>query len=326
MIGYYVHHHGSGHLTRAEAIARHLTVPVVALSSKEIDSQVFEETVRLDRDDCDPAPQDVTAGGSMHWAPRRDPGLEMRMMQIARFVAERSPAAVVVDVSVEVTAFVRLLGVPVVVVAMPGDRTDLPHQLAYRMADAIIAPWPAELYQPDWLANHLEKTTFTGGISRFDGRRPHRGTSHRSDVLFLTGTGGEGADNSAEMTRFSHDHPDLTVTGLGPAFGTWAEDPWPFLCNAGVVVINAGQGSVADVAAARRPAVVYAQDRPFREQHTTAATLARAELAHVVSGRPRRDEWSDLIRQVPATCPGWARWQTEGAAGRAAAAIEATLR
>ena len=48
----------------------------------------------------------------------------------------------VVDVSVEVAILVRLLGVPVVVMAMPGDRIDAPHDLVYQAADHILAAWP----------------------------------------------------------------------------------------------------------------------------------------------------------------------------------------
>ena len=33
MIGYYIHHHGAGHLNRAISIGAHLRQPVVALTS-----------------------------------------------------------------------------------------------------------------------------------------------------------------------------------------------------------------------------------------------------------------------------------------------------
>ena len=65
------------------------------------------------------------------------------MAQIAAWVATHAPRLMVVDVSVEVTVLVRSMGVPTVVMGMPGVRDDAAHQLAYRLADAIIAPWPA---------------------------------------------------------------------------------------------------------------------------------------------------------------------------------------
>jgi hypothetical protein len=56
------------------------------------------------------------------------------------------------------------------------------------------------------------------------------------------------------------------------------------MCAADVVITHAGQSCVADVAAARRPAIVLPQPRPFDEQHATAETLRRHRLA--VANRP----------------------------------------
>ena len=67
------------------------------------------------------------AHGVLHWAPHHDAGLRGRMALIAQWVADVHPSAAVIDVSVEVAALLRLLGVPVVVVAMPGERIDAPH-------------------------------------------------------------------------------------------------------------------------------------------------------------------------------------------------------
>ncbi|MDH3012271.1 hypothetical protein [Gordonia alkanivorans] len=325
MIGYYVHHQGRGHCSRSAAIAAHLQTDVVALTSAELTEPAFSEVITLDRDDADPAPTDVDAGGLLHWAPSRDAGLRNRMARIADFVGTRRPDAMVVDVSVEVTLFLRLLGVPVVVMAMPGARDDLPHQLAYRAADAIIAPWPGDLYRPDWLTEHLPKTVFTGGISRFDGRPQVCHPTFAADVLVLTGAGGD-PGTSHPATGLAEALPDLKVVGLGPAFGTWVEDPWPFLCSARLAVIGAGQGSVADAATAGRPAVVMPEDRPFAEQRATANTLARSELALVASTWPDVDRWRAIVESVDDSAPMWSRWQTAGAAERAARVVAAVAR
>ncbi|MBA4025849.1 MAG: hypothetical protein C0482_26175 [Gordonia sp.] len=324
MIGYYIHHQGSGHRMRAEAITDRLRVPVVALSSADITSTVFADRITLTRDDLADTPSNVDANGALHWAPRLDDGLRTRMVEIAEFVSVHRPDALVVDVSVEVTALVRLLGVPVVVTAMPGERTDPPHLLTYRLADAIIAPWPKELYQPQWLTPHLHKTTFTGGISRFDGRPVQFDPDCESDVLVLTGTGGA-TTSQAAVSQLAGDHPELTIRGLGPAFGTWNDDPWRELCSARLVVTNAGQGSVADVAVAQKPAVILPQERPFDEQLRTGRNLARAGLAYVAPSWPTAGEWDTILASIPDAAPPWSQWRTAGAAGRAAAAIEAVL-
>lgn len=242
------------------------------------------------------------------------------MRSIAEWVATARPEAVVVDVSVEVAAFLRLLGVPVVVVAMPGDRTDPPHDLVYRLADHIIAAWPRELYEPAWLRRHSPKTTYVGGISRFDGRA--RTSPTDGEILILNGAGGSTLDMTFVNTLATA-HPRFRWSSLGVAGGPWTDDPWPALCSADVVVSSAGQSSVADIATARRPAIVVAAQRPFAEQHALARALADADLALVRFDWPALADWPALVDRARSCDPQrWQRWQTNGAAARAATVIE----
>ena len=274
----------------------------------------------LARDDTGAGSANPTAGGALHWAPLGDDGLRDRMQSLAEWVATARPDAVVVDVSVEVTVFLRLLGVPVIVMAMPGDRTDPPHELVYRLADHIVAAWPRELYAPTWLRTHSAKTTYVGGISRFDGRE--RTSAAGGKVLILNGSGGSTLEMSM-VDALSAAHPQFGWSSLGVAGGPWTDDPWPALCSADVVISSAGQSSVADIAAARRPAIIVAAQRPFAEQHATARALADAELALVRFDWPAPADWPALIDRARSGDPRrWQQWQTDGAAGRAATVIE----
>lgn len=245
------------------------------------------------------------------------------MASIAAWVATHRPSVMVVDVSVEVTLLVRLLGIPVVVVAMPGDRTDVPHELAYRAAEHIVAAWPENLYEPRWLQQHSQKTTYVGGISRFDGRpRPPHPVGDRPGILVLSGAGGADVDID-DVRRCTAAYPEFEWTTLGVTGGVWAEDPWPALCAADVVVSSAGQSSVADIAAAGRPAIIIAAERPFAEQQATAQALHRAGLAVIRPSWPGVANWPRLIDDARSLgADVWDRWQTVGAAARAAAAIE----
>lgn len=325
MIGYYVHHHGFGHLARAISICERMHRPVTVLTSRQVPEQnPFTAVVGLPRDDTTARVSEPTAHGALHWAPHHDPGYGCRMDTIARWVRDAQPEVFVVDVSVEVAAFVRLLGVPVVVMALPGNRDDSAHRLVHQLADQIIAAWPGDLRTPSWLRPHRDKTAYVGGISRFDGRaRRSRGTSEKSsetDVLVLGGADG-GADGGVAVGH------DTAWATLGAAQETWTGDPWPQICAAGVVVTHAGQGCVADVAAAERPAVVIPQPRPFDEQCVTAQVLARHGLAAVATDRPRESEWPALLSAARAIDPAhWRRWQVRDAASRAAEVIEATAR
>jgi UDP-N-acetylglucosamine--N-acetylmuramyl-(pentapeptide) pyrophosphoryl-undecaprenol N-acetylglucosamine transferase len=324
VIGYYIHHQGRGHLHRATTICAQLHQPVTALTSLPLsDCQAFDEVVKLPRDDDADDVTDVSGNGAWHWVPLYDNGLRERMAILADWVATARPTVVVTDVSVEVAALVRLFGVAVVVIAMPGQRDDPPHELAYRMADRIVAPWPAEMYEPTCLAPYQDKTSYVGGISRFDGRQTAPiSTAAPTRVLAMFGAGGSAVD-AASIAGARNSVPEVQWVSLGAPGGLWVDDPWDELCAADVVVAHAGQNSVADIAAARRPAIVIPQDRPFAEQDATAAVLTRERLAVVEPHWPEPSRWPALIARAR-HCDGgrWERWQTSGSAARAAAVIE----
>jgi hypothetical protein len=297
------------------------------LTSLEIPSpHPFASVLALPRDDTDTRPEEPSANGALHWVPHHNDGLTTRMARIARWVEETRPEAVVVDVSVEVALFVRLLGVPVIVMAMPGVRTDGPHSLVYRVADHIVAPWPRELYEPEWLRAYAAKTSYVGGISRFEDcavLQPRQGRS--PTVLVLSGIGGCDFDQSTVDVTASL-VPEVSWKTLGLGGGPRTSDPWPEICAADVVVTHAGQNCVADVAAARRAAIVLPQSRPFNEQHVMAEMLDRHGLAATTSGWPDAATWRCLIAKARASDPNrWERWRTSGAGARATEAIEATV-
>lgn len=327
-IGWYVHHHGLGHLQRMRAVTACLDADVECFSSLPAPDPLPEGVswTQIPRDDdragdLDPAYADPTVRGLLHWAPRGHPGHRERFATIVAALATRPVDAFVVDVSVEVTLLVRLLGVPVVVFTQPGYRDDQPHRLAYAAADTIIAPWPKELLDPGrHLHPHRERVVFTGGISRFDAR--DTGETHvRSDEIVVLGGRGGSAVTAGEIASAQR------VTGrswraLG-ASGTagWTDDPWPMLRSAGVVVSWAGQNAVADVAAAGAPAVFIPQERPFGEQQQTAEALAAAGLAVVEARWPAAGHWPDVLDRAQQLDPDWSRWEVAGAAARAASAI-----
>lgn len=313
MIGLYAHHHGSGHLYRCRSIQAHLEEPSQVLSSRPGADVPLADDAGA-RPDAHP---ELTAGGTLHYAPYHHDGLRRRLAAIAAWVDEHQPTAFYVDVSVETAAFVRLLGVPVVTLAMPGARADAAHQLGYAQAEAIIAAWPTWAPVPAHLAEHADKLHPVGGISRLDpaggpARDPRR-------VVVLYGAGGSDID-PVVWEEIQRACPDHTFEILGGS--NHVADPTDHLRRAGVVVAAAGQNSVADLAVTGAPAVIVPQQRPFGEQHATAALLAREELAVVVDTLPEPDQWPALLARARALPGRWEAWQCHGAARRAADIIQ----
>jgi hypothetical protein len=338
VIGYYIHHHGRGHLSRALAIARELGEPVTGLSSLSRPQDWPGDWLQLPLDELpgesEPgarARAEHDAGGRLHWVPLGSPGLRGRMAAIAGWIDAHRPRAVVVDVSVEVCLLVRLHGVPVVAFVLPGHRDDPAHELGFDVATTILAAWPPEasIGMVTGIPQRIsERIVAVGAISRFEpiSEPVFDARAHRTDeprVLVLAGGGGE--DFGAEAIRMARrETPGWRWTHLGGS-ATWTADPWPHIIAADVVVTHAGQGAVAEVAAARRPAVIIPQSRPHAEQQATGTILAGAAWPAIVTSVMPTSGWPDLLSRARGL-DGWAwrGWNDGGGAARAAREIERT--
>jgi hypothetical protein len=320
MIGYYIHHQGSGHRHRASSVARLADVELTGLSTGPRPAGWTGPWVDLP-DDAGVGPeQDITAHGRLHYVPLGSRGLSARMAMIAAWIDAERPEALVVDVSVEVAVLARLLGVPAVVVAQPGHREDAAHRLAYDVASRIIAPWPRALGGL-WGATpeDLVKTRFVGGISRYAPvADPVVPTAVRR-VVVVNGTGGRGS-SMAEVAAARLASRGWEWIHLDRAHGTWVDDPWPLLCSASVVVSHAGQNLIAEIAAARRPALLLPQDRPFDEQRVMASALEAAGLPALVRDTwPTPAEWPELLDRVGRLDGSrWSSWNDGDGAARVA--------
>ena len=318
LTGWYVHHHGFGHLTRFRAVRPYLAGEVVVFSSLPEPATLPAATrwVHLDADNDrpagapDPAGADPTAGGLLHWAPLGHAGHARRLAVLTAAIAEQRFDRFVVDVSVEVALLVRLLGVATVVVTQPGDRSDGPHRLAYASASRVLAPWPAGAHPA------VPGSVEVGGISRFDGRV--RDAERKPGTVLVLG-----ADFAGHVARAAAATPGTRWQHAGGSVSTWIDDPWVALQRAEVVVAAAGQNSVADLAAAGARAVVVPQSRPFGEQVATGRILADRRLAVVEPVWPDDAAWPAVLGRARALRPDWSRWEVTGAARRAAEAIAA---
>ncbi|MEE8601940.1 glycosyltransferase [Euzebya tangerina] len=304
MIGWYAHHHGRGHVARALAVSAACDEPLTVFSSRPALGVV-------------PLPLDVEAPRSpacaatptppgLHYAPVGVAGVRRRMAIIAAWIDEVDPDLFVVDVSVEVALLVRLLGVPSVVLRQHGRRDDEAHLRAYRSATSLVAPYPRWLedpWVPEWIR---EKTYYSGGFSRFDGRTGERVAArarvglkpHDRVVVVLPGEGGgAGAWPVATAAAAA---PAWNWIALGSGWDGiagpgWVKDPFDWLVAADVVVTHAGHNAVMECAAVGAPMVVIPQDRPYDEQGHKAHRLAEHGLAIVCPRWPDPAAWPLIL-------------------------------
>ena len=325
MIGYYVHHQGRGHLSRLQAVAAHLDAPVVGLSSlpRPVGWPATGSSCRGTTSPCRPVGDDAAASGVLHWAPRHHRGLRARMAALASWI-ERAAAG---------CGGRRRLrgGGPARPAARHPRRGRGPPGRAH-------GPGPPRRLRPRRrpprpVAGGGARPGLAGAVGEQDLvrrwplalRRPAPPPSRPPG-----GCGGScssGAPAGGTPTRRRVEAARTATPGWA-----WTErspdrpspDLWAELCAADVVVTHAGQNAVADVAAARAPAVVVAPTPPLRRAGGDRAgpePVGNRRRAHLVAGP---DRWGDVLdgahRRGGA---GWSRWSTGYGAGRRPPALDA---
>lgn len=335
-VGYYVHHQGAGHRQRARRIAQLLQRPCTLIGTFAGAEMAGASLLDLpdDRmlDAFDGADGSADRPEGLHYAPLGHPGVRARMARMARWIDEADPVLLVVDVSVEVAIFARLLSVPTLVFRLPGLRTDTPHLEAFRAAERIVAPFPEALEEPetpDWVRR---KTVYAGFLGD---EAPNAGPRSR-DIVVLLGRGGEGprVTDLAAAARAVPDRHWHVLGQIGEAapgevpvnlsLHGWVDDVPERMARAGLVVGAAGDGVVAAAAVSGAPFLCLPEPRPHDEQTRKATALARLGAAIVHEGWPAARDWAGLVKKSLALDPRHLSvLSTPQAMARLAAEIEA---
>ncbi|PKG34544.1 MULTISPECIES: hypothetical protein [Psychrobacter] len=168
-IGYYAHHHGSGHCRQADKLAAllppKLRSQMTVFTSLPNDGYHFsaitdEQIVRLSAEDQ--LPEDVLLGragkywqpSSLHYSPVGNRNVQMRSWQLLDEIRQRQIDLMIIDVSAEVAMLCRAASVPYLYVRLAGERDDMPHLNAFAGALGLLTPYPKALEAaatPDWV-------------------------------------------------------------------------------------------------------------------------------------------------------------------------------
>lgn len=168
-IGYYAHHHGSGHCRQADKLASllgpklswQLTV-FTSLSSDSYRFTALTETQIIRLNPEDELLDDVLTGragqywqpASLHYSPVGNSDIQTRSWQILDAIQQRQIDLMIIDVSAEVAMLCRAASVPYLYVRLPGERNDTAHISAFTGAIGLLAPYPKALEAattPDWV-------------------------------------------------------------------------------------------------------------------------------------------------------------------------------
>ncbi|MEE4537011.1 MAG: hypothetical protein V2J51_00770 [Erythrobacter sp.] len=315
-IGYFVHHQGRGHATRAAAIANALIErrPVTLFCAKPdiiagLDPRIeMVELPSLFEPSGGEAPlmAALPAPGTVHCAPLGWPGIREAMALMAGWFAQADPALFLTDVSAELGQFARLCSVPHVAVMQHGERSDPGHMAAYESAVGLLAPYSRDLEQcdrPQWMK---DKTHYAPGVGIDLPSMPDRDAARaklnlpldREIVCVVAGGGGTdmptapltlGARDDAQSLWFTigrfasewHETPPGNLVHNG-----WVDNPMDWIAAADRIVSSCGNTTVHSVLAAGKPWVVVPEWRYFDEQVCKAEVLDRAGLAAVAKTWP----------------------------------------
>lgn len=324
-IGYYVHHHGAGHLTRAKAIAAASDWPITLIGTGIGSAGIDLPDDRPVSGQFGGDDGEIFRPSALHYAPTDHDGVRRRVAMISQWIASAQPALMLVDVSVEVAMLARLASVPTVYVRLNGLREDAPHLDAFRAAAALLAPF-AEALEPDATPAWVRaKTIYHAGITTAPIPSPVRAKS----ILVVFGRGG-GIGDGETLAQAAQACPDWHWRVIGPAtppnaipanleFAGWVDGAAAEIASASLIIGAAGDGLVSAVLASDKAFICIPEARPFGEQQATATRLGQLGAAVVLPQWPPPASWPRLI-DAACTAPATARRALHQANGAASAA------
>ena len=283
---------------------------------------------------------------SYHYAPYYSDAYRQRAVAIANWVEQTKPTAVIVDVSSEITQYLRFLGVPVIGVRQHGDRSDFPHLCGYDAAYKLFVPYP-ELLEfsgvPSWVR---DKTIYSPGFSRYSNRYETKLVARQKlnltvtqkVVLVINGNGGgkHSLDKIAAAAAVTPQWRWLVVGEVdrnrvrlskNVSVLGWVEDTYLYLKAADVAIASGGHNTVMEIATARVPFLCIPEPRPFDEQLIKAEILQKLGLCLVETAFPHASSIEFILDELKnADVSKWSEIMAVDGAAQAAKAIEAEVK
>ncbi|MGD1920615.1 MAG: glycosyltransferase, partial [Pleurocapsa sp.] len=276
---------------------------------------------------------------SFHYAPYYSNAYRQRAVILANWVAQTNATAVVVDVSAEITQYLRFLGVPVIAVRQHGDRSDYPHIAGYDAAYRTLAPYPEILECgdiPSWIR---EKTIYCPGFSRYSERvlskadaRAQLNISSQQQVAEVFNCKGGAKHSLSTVVQAALSTPqwlwlivgqtdrDCQIVPDNVSVTGWCEDTYPYLKAADLAIASGGHNTVMEIGTARIPFLCIPESRPFKEQQIKAQKLQNLGLCEVRQAFPTIDSLEFVFSRLQEIDVG--RWDEIMAADGALQAAE----
>ena len=308
-IGYFVNNHGSGHLNRLYCLDRELR-------SRAIDYKLYvfaEHINKIYKLDLAPNTKFVKLpvgnwdNKKKHLAYHSLPSNYIEYFSpIVKCCIDNKIDTFVSDLSVEVGLAVRLHVKKLIYVLLHGARIDITHELIFTEADKLLVPFSGVLQ--DGYFKEIDRKfgiKYSGGFLKFQYQPqtdlfPVEYCHHRKNILIILGTGGDNFDSD----YINVDPSQYNVVVLGKEHISNITtipfaNPYNYLRCADVVVGNAGDSIMHEVAYFNKPYICIPEERPFEEQIIKGDMLEKYNFALLSTWQSFLSE--DLQRLKPQT-------------------------
>ncbi|TLV03975.1 glycosyltransferase [Dyadobacter luticola] len=233
-----------------------------------------------------------------------------RAKALAEAIAHFKPKAFYCDGVPELAIMVRGMGVPVVLIHLPGNVMSDPTQVfAHELADHIIAHFPSSLEQANF--SFISKTYYSGYISQYAGRAlTSSSRPHFDQVTVLLGY--DNYDETVLQNITKDQSTQFTIVGNKRDFDVGANctllGPVKDIREAitGEVVISAaGQNTIAELLSMKKRLILLPEPRPYDEQVVHAKVLAEQHIALLAQENFSAEQWQNVLQKAKRFIPDY---------------------
>ena len=231
-----------------------------------------------------------------------------RAKALAKAIERYKPKALYCDGVPELAIMVRGMGVPVVLVHLPGNVMNDPTQVfAHELADHIVAHFPSSLEQPNYTFDF--KTYYSGYISQYAGLELKR--SKRSEIDSVTVLlGYDNFDESVLKNMTKDQNTQFTIIGnkreydLGKNCKLLGQVKDIREAIVGEIVISAaGQNTIAELLSLGKRLILLPEPRPYDEQVVHANVLANQNVALLAQENFSTEQWQNVLQKAKIFTP-----------------------
>lgn len=219
-----------------------------------------------------------------------------RAEAMAQAIITHKPVAFYCDGVPEIGIMARGMGVPVVLVHLPGNMMNDPTQVfAYELADHIITHFPEKLEQEDYA--YEQKTFYSGYLSKYAGA-PRSQLSDDSVTILL----GYDTYSDAVVHAMTDNEFSFTIIGNTRQYAVGGNcrqlgriDDIASQIRGDIIITAAGQNTVAELLSLHKKLILLPEPRPYDEQAAHTKMLVSNGLALEADEHFTSQQWRNIV-------------------------------